>query len=246
VRRAHTVHYRQDSESSKQQQLQLRQQQPPAPVVVSRRGLGAAALAAGVAAAGLDLANPQPAAAVMGMTAGRVPGKGRDGIHASTLTTPTVTRTHTAPAPPKRAEATHPQVTLIESRHKTSIQGTRFRRPAPPPAPALTLPRGLAAADANGIRRYTRPEGKSGGHGVGWTEITPYSFDVYEGWTEVPVSIADPAGLLTPFHHLAALRQCTLDLYVSSDNSCHAMAGVTNHASILDTKKGVVVHAPPL
>mmetsp|Transcript_34117 Transcript_34117/g.85882 ORF Transcript_34117/g.85882 Transcript_34117/m.85882 type:complete len:285 (-) Transcript_34117:146-1000(-) len=115
-----------DSESSKQQQLQLRQQQPPAPVVVSRRGLGAAALAAGVAAAGLDLANPQPAAAVMGMTAGRVPG--------------------------------------------------------------------LAAADANGIRRYTRPEGKSGGHGVGWTEITPYSFDVYEGWTEVPVSIADPGG----------------------------------------------------
>lgn len=53
---------------------------------------------------------------------------------------------------------------------------------------------GLAPADANGIRRYTRPEGKSGGHGVGWTEITPYTFDVYEGWEEVPVSIADPGG----------------------------------------------------
>ena len=53
---------------------------------------------------------------------------------------------------------------------------------------------GLAPADANGIRRYTRPEGKSGGHGVGWTEITPYFFDVYEGWEEVPVSIADPGG----------------------------------------------------
>ena len=53
---------------------------------------------------------------------------------------------------------------------------------------------GLAPADADGIRRYTRPEGKSGGHGVGWTEITPYAFDVYEGWEEVPVSIADPGG----------------------------------------------------
>ena len=53
---------------------------------------------------------------------------------------------------------------------------------------------GLAPADGNGVRRYTRPEGKSGGHGVGWTEITPYTFDVYEGWEEIPVSIADPGG----------------------------------------------------
>jgi hypothetical protein len=95
-------------------------------VVLSRRGLGAAAMAAGVAAAGADLILPQPAQAVMGMTAGRVPG--------------------------------------------------------------------LAPADKNGVRRYTRPEGKSGGHGVGWTEITPYTFDVYEGWEEIPVSIADPVG----------------------------------------------------
>ena len=29
---------------------------------------------------------------------------------------------------------------------------------------------------------------------MGWTEITPYTFDVYEGWEEVPVSIADPGG----------------------------------------------------
>ena len=93
--------------------------------VISRRGLGAGVVAAGVAAAA-GLAAPQPASAVMGMTAGRVPG--------------------------------------------------------------------LAPVDGNGIRRYTRPEGKSGGHGVGWTEITPYSFDVYEGWEEVPVSIADPGG----------------------------------------------------
>jgi hypothetical protein len=53
---------------------------------------------------------------------------------------------------------------------------------------------GLAPADADGVRRYTRPEGKSGGHGVGWSEITPYTFDTYEGWEEVPVSIADPGG----------------------------------------------------
>jgi hypothetical protein len=69
------------------------------------------------------------------------------------------------------------------------------------PAPALAVQGmiagrvpGLAPADANGVRRYTRPEGKSGGHGVGWTEITPYTFDVYEGWEEIPVSIADPGG----------------------------------------------------
>jgi len=53
---------------------------------------------------------------------------------------------------------------------------------------------GLAPVNADGIRRYTRPEGKSGGHGVGWSEIQTYKFDVYEGWEEIPVSIADPGG----------------------------------------------------
>lgn len=41
---------------------------------------------------------------------------------------------------------------------------------------------------------YTRPEGKSGGHGVGWSEIQRYSFKVPESWEEVPVSIADLGG----------------------------------------------------
>ena len=41
---------------------------------------------------------------------------------------------------------------------------------------------------------YRRPIGKSGGHGVGWTEILPYSFSVPEGWNEIPVSIADLGG----------------------------------------------------
>ena len=53
---------------------------------------------------------------------------------------------------------------------------------------------GFAKADTNGFRVYTRPEAKSGGHGVGWSEITPYSFQANESLRETPVSIADPAG----------------------------------------------------
>ncbi len=33
-------------------------------------------------------------------------------------------------------------------------------------------------ADENGFFEYKRPEGKSGGHGVGWSEIPRYSFKV--------------------------------------------------------------------
>ena len=46
----------------------------------------------------------------------------------------------------------------------------------------------------DGSMTYTRPELKSGGHGIGWTEITPYSVKLREGWEEVAVSIADPGG----------------------------------------------------
>lgn len=54
---------------------------------------------------------------------------------------------------------------------------------------------GLSATpDANGFFHYERPEGKSGGHGVGWSEFPSYFFDVPEGWREVPVSIADLGG----------------------------------------------------
>ncbi len=53
---------------------------------------------------------------------------------------------------------------------------------------------GLSKPDADGFRTYTRPEGKSGGHGVGWSEIPPYSFKVTESWEEIPVSIADLGG----------------------------------------------------
>jgi len=48
--------------------------------------------------------------------------------------------------------------------------------------------------DADGFYTYMRPEGKSGGHGVGWSEIPRYSFRVPNGWSEVPVSIADLGG----------------------------------------------------
>lgn len=48
--------------------------------------------------------------------------------------------------------------------------------------------------DDEGYYTYLRPEGKSGGHGVGWSEIPRYSFKVPDGWTEVPVSIADLGG----------------------------------------------------
>ncbi|KAJ1395791.1 Mog1/PsbP, alpha/beta/alpha sandwich [Sesbania bispinosa] len=35
---------------------------------------------------------------------------------------------------------------------------------------------------------------KSGGHGVGWSPIIPYTFSVPQEWEEVPVSIADLGG----------------------------------------------------
>lgn len=48
--------------------------------------------------------------------------------------------------------------------------------------------------DADGFYTYKRPEGKSGGHGVGWSEIPQYSFKIPDGWEEEPVSIADLGG----------------------------------------------------
>ena len=54
---------------------------------------------------------------------------------------------------------------------------------------------GLSAKpDAEGLFEYRRPEGKSGGHGVGWSEIPRYGFRVPAGWEETPVSIADLGG----------------------------------------------------
>uniref|UniRef100_A0A0F7CYN5 Photosystem II reaction center PsbP family protein n=1 Tax=Monsonia emarginata TaxID=28966 RepID=A0A0F7CYN5_9ROSI len=53
---------------------------------------------------------------------------------------------------------------------------------------------GLSEPDEQGWRTYRRPDEKSGGHGVGWSPIIPYSFSVPQEWEEVPVSIADLGG----------------------------------------------------
>eukprot|EP00898_Chlorokybus_atmophyticus_P005295 jgi/Chlat1/5767/Chrsp387S05493 len=58
---------------------------------------------------------------------------------------------------------------------------------------------GLGKPDADGYRWYVRPEGKSGGHGIGWSELEPYRFRVGPGWEEVSsngvfMSIADLGG----------------------------------------------------
>uniref|UniRef100_A0A0F7GZ57 Photosystem II reaction center PsbP family protein n=1 Tax=Monsonia marlothii TaxID=163685 RepID=A0A0F7GZ57_9ROSI len=53
---------------------------------------------------------------------------------------------------------------------------------------------GLSEPDEQGWRTYRRPDEKSGGHGVGWSPIIPYSFSVPQDWEEVPVSIADLGG----------------------------------------------------
>jgi len=53
---------------------------------------------------------------------------------------------------------------------------------------------GLSEPDSNGLRTYRRPDQKSGGHGVGWSPMSPYSFKVPQDWEEIPVSIADLGG----------------------------------------------------
>ncbi|XP_047322345.1 psbP domain-containing protein 4, chloroplastic isoform X2 [Impatiens glandulifera] len=52
----------------------------------------------------------------------------------------------------------------------------------------------LNLINKTGWRTYRRPDEKSGGHGVGWSPIIPYYFQVPENWEEVPVSIADLGG----------------------------------------------------
>lgn len=75
-------------------------------------------------------------------------------------------------------------LSLSSQRQANAIQGsTAGRIPGISPEP-----------DEAGFYTYTRPEGKSGGHGVGWSEIPRYSFKVPEGWQETPVSIADLGG----------------------------------------------------
>ena len=49
----------------------------------------------------------------------------------------------------------------------------------PPPSLPPLPPAGKSKeVDESGFFTYTRPQGKSGGHGVGWSEIPQYSFKV--------------------------------------------------------------------
>ncbi|KAL4448957.1 hypothetical protein ABPG77_007674 [Micractinium sp. CCAP 211/92] len=63
---------------------------------------------------------------------------------------------------------------------------------------------GITGPDDDGFYTYQRPEGKSGGHGVGWTEVERYKFKVPQGWEEVPVSIADLGGTEIDLRYLSA------------------------------------------
>jgi hypothetical protein len=77
---------------------------------------------------------------------------------------------------------------------------------------------GLSSPDEEGFFTYTRPEGKSGGHGVGWSEIPRYSFKVPQGWEETPVSIADLGGTEVSVH-FSVLDSSIQD--VSFTHRCH-------------------------
>ena len=73
------------------------------------------------------------------------------------------------------------------------------------------------STDADGYYTYTRPEGKQGGHGVGWSELPRYAFKVPPGWSEKAVSIADLGGTEVQEHCLVLLpsANCCSALLVS-------------------------------
>lgn len=83
----------------------------------------------------------------------------------------------------RKAMASSAWAAVALSRPALAIQGMTAGR----------LP-GLSEPDQDGFSMYMRPEGKSGGHGIGWSEIPPYYFKVPSTWEEVPVSIADLGG----------------------------------------------------
>ena len=57
------------------------------------------------------------------------------------------------------------------------------------------------STDERGFHTYQRPEGKSGGHGVGWSEVPRYEFKIPDGWEEVPVNVFDLGGTEVSSHH---------------------------------------------
>lgn len=89
------------------------------------------------------------------------------------------------PAPSRRAALFAATAAALPTLPAAAVQGLTAGR-----VPGVNF----AAPDAEGFYTYTRPQGKSGGHGVGWSEIPPYSFRIPPGWEETPVSIADLGG----------------------------------------------------
>lgn len=98
---------------------------------------------------------------------------------------------HLSPAAGRRDSNEHynPLFLLSASLQTLNHHLTPFNKPAQHQHTGLT-----SEPDASGFYTYTRPEGKSGGHGVGWSEVPRYTFKVPEGWQETPVSIADLGG----------------------------------------------------
>lgn len=100
------------------------------------------------------------------------------------------------PPTPTPSTTTTRRTALVAAMAASSALLIPFVRPAAA-IQGLTAGRipGLSTVpDADGFVTYTRPEGKSGGHGVGWSEIPRFAFNVPQGWDEVPVSIADLGG----------------------------------------------------
>ncbi|KAI7740143.1 hypothetical protein M8C21_018271 [Ambrosia artemisiifolia] len=50
---------------------------------------------------------------------------------------------------------------------------------------------GLSEPNEQGWRTYRRPDEKSGGHGVGWSPIIPYIFQVPDGWEEIDLRFSN-------------------------------------------------------
>lgn len=106
-------------------------------------------------------------------------------------------RASAAPPPADAAHTTAPSPPVAPRRAALLAAAAAALSPLRPAAAVQGLTAGRIpglSPDSDGFNLYTRPVGKSGGHGVGWSEIPRYSFRVPTGWDETPVSIADLGG----------------------------------------------------
>ena len=105
------------------------------------------------------------------------------------------------------------------------------------------LPAGVTSKpDSEGYFTYTRPEGKQGGHGVGWSELPRYSFKVPPGWKETPVSIADLGGtevgrqaaslVWQQWRQLCCMRQAVLLVDMAYYHNSQSATMAAGHAGV--------------